>query len=189
MCFDQLIVHASSPTFCNIKPGNMFFVKNESFSHDRFENWKKSFSNYGLQTFSTKLSETTTAILVLNLRWTRKILSEKAVQTYLSEKAHNTVNVFEFVEELFTRMKKNTGFPHEVGVILGYPVEDVIEFEKHGGQGYKYCGCWKSYCDVEKAKKCQCKYKACISMCDRMYEQGYSLKQIIEEYGKCADVA
>ncbi len=112
MCFDQLIVHASSPTFCNIKPGNMFI-----------------------------------------------------------------------------RMKKNTGFPHEVGVILGYPVEDVIEFEKHGGQGCKYCGCWKSYCDVEKAKKCQCKYKACISMCDRMYEQGYSLKQIIEEYGKCADVA
>ena len=29
MSFNQIIVQSSSPTFCNIKPGNIFFVKNE----------------------------------------------------------------------------------------------------------------------------------------------------------------
>ena len=42
-------------------------------------------------------------------------------------------------------MKNEQGFPHEIGVILGYPVEDVIEFEKHQGKNCKYCGCWKRY--------------------------------------------
>ena len=182
MSFDQIVIHSSSPTFCNIKPGNMFFVKNEVFLLDKFDVWKESFMKYGLMAFSNQLSDTSTAILLLNICWCRKILADSFVQAYLSEKGYHTSSVFDFVEELFSRMTNNEGFPHEVGVILGYPVEDVIEFENHQGHDCKYCGCWKSYSDVENAKDCQCKYKDCRNMCDQLFEQGYSLNQIIEKY-------
>lgn len=43
-------------------------------------------------------------------------------------------------------------FPHEIGVLLGYPLEDVIGFIINRGQNPLYTGYWKVYADV-KAKK------------------------------------
>jgi len=42
-------------------------------------------------------------------------------------------------------------FPHEVGLFLGYPVEDVSGFIRHKGMNYKLCGYWKVYGDVDYA--------------------------------------
>ena len=182
MGFDQIIVHSSSPTFCHIKPGNMFFVKSEIFSQDKFDAWKESFIKYCLMTFSAQISETSTAILVLNVCWCRKILADVFVQAYLADKGYFTSSVYNFVEELYTRMINNKCFPHEVGVILGYPVDDVIEFENHQGHDCKYCGCWKSYSDVNNAKDCHCKFTECSRLCEKWYEEGYSINQIITKY-------
>jgi hypothetical protein len=56
-------------------------------------------------------------------------------------------------------------FPHEIGIFLGYPVEDVRGFVAHKGRNYKLCGYWKVYGDVEKAKKCFRRYDACREYC------------------------
>ena len=189
MSFDQIIVQSSSPTFCDIKPGNLFFVKNEDFDNDKFEAWKESFFKRGLMASYAQISETSTAILVLNVCWCRKILDDVFVQAYLSEKGYHTSSVFDFVEELFSRMIENEGFPHEVGLILGYPVEDVIEFENHQGHDCKYCGCWKSYSDVDKARDCHCRFTECSRLCKKWYDEGYSINQIITKYQTLKTVA
>ncbi len=44
-------------------------------------------------------------------------------------------------------------FPHEIGIFLGYPVEDVQGFMKNQGKDYLYCGYWKVYSNVEQTKK------------------------------------
>lgn len=189
MSFNQIIVQSSSPTFCNIKPGNIFFVRNETFDKEKFEAWKESFYKRGLMVFSAQISETSKAILVLNVCWARKILADVFVQAYLSEKGYHTGSVFYFVKELFSRMLEKEGFPHEVGVILGYPVEDVIEFENHKGHDCKYCGCWKCYSDVEKAKDCHCRFTECSRLCKQWYDEGYSINQIITKYQNLKTVA
>lgn len=189
MSFDQIIVHSSSPTFCNIKPSNMFFVKNAEFDTKKFEAWKESFLKYGLMAFATQISDTSTAILVLNVCWVRKILDDIFVKAYLFEKGYRTGSAFDFVVELFSRMIENEGFPHEVGVILGYPLEDVIEFEKQEGHNCKYCGFWKSYFDVENAKKCKCKFTECSRLCKKWYDEGFSINQIITKYQSLNEAA
>ena len=67
MSFDQIIIQSSSPTFCNIKPGNLFFVKNEAFDKAKFEVWKEAFFKRGLMASYAQISETSTAILLLNV--------------------------------------------------------------------------------------------------------------------------
>jgi hypothetical protein len=52
-------------------------------------------------------------------------------------------------------------FPHEIGLFLGYPVEDVLGFVRHKGRNYKLCGYWKVYGDVEQAKLRFRQYDAC----------------------------
>ena len=44
MNFNQMMIHFCAPTFCNIKPGNLFFVQNKIFSKSSFEAWKKDFA-------------------------------------------------------------------------------------------------------------------------------------------------
>ncbi len=117
MSFDQMMIKFSAPTLCNIKSGNMFFARNNTFSQTSFDTWKASLNKYGIAIFCL----------------------------HLSEKGYEVSNAFDFVNDLFNRMENEQGFPHEIGVILGYPVEDVIEFEKHQGKNCKYCGCWKRY--------------------------------------------
>lgn len=44
-------------------------------------------------------------------------------------------------------------FPHELGVLLGYPLEDVQGFMENQGENYTYCGYWKVYGNIEQAKR------------------------------------
>ena len=39
-------------------------------------------------------------------------------------------------------------FPHEMGLLLGYPIEDVVGFMEHSGKEYLYSGYWKVYENV-----------------------------------------
>ena len=189
MSFDQMMIKFSAPTLCNIKSGNMFFARNNTFSKDCFDVWKSSLAKYGIAAFSNHLSETSTVILVLNICWVRKILNDSFVKAYLCEKGYKISNAYNFINDLFVRMKNEQGFPHEIGVILGYPVEDVIEFEKHHGKNCKYCGCWKSYSDVENAKVCKCNFTECSKLCKNWYDAGYSLDRIINKYKKYSKAA
>lgn len=44
-------------------------------------------------------------------------------------------------------------FPHEMGLFLGYPIDDVKGFIENDGKDFLYCGYWKVYKDVtEKIK-------------------------------------
>jgi hypothetical protein len=47
----------------------------------------------------------------------------------------------------------NEGVPHEVGIFLGYPLEDVKGFIKNGGRNSKLSGYWKVYGDEAVALK------------------------------------
>ncbi|MDR2747710.1 MAG: DUF3793 family protein [Treponema sp.] len=51
--------------------------------------------------------------------------------------------------------------PHEVGLFLGYPLDDVQGFIENRGSRYKLCGTWKVYGDVEKARDHFRRYELC----------------------------
>ena len=44
-------------------------------------------------------------------------------------------------------------FPHELGILLGYPLHDVIGFIEHAGQNCIFCGYWKVYALPAQKKK------------------------------------
>jgi hypothetical protein len=51
--------------------------------------------------------------------------------------------------------------PHEAGLFLGYPLDDVLGFIRHRGGNCKLCGVWKVYGDPERAKKQFRQYELC----------------------------
>ena len=63
----------------------------------------------------------------------------------------------EIRRELIHRYEKyaegNGMFPHEMGVLLGYPTEDVLGFIENQGKNYLYAGYWKVYGNLEDTLK------------------------------------
>lgn len=54
---------------------------------------------------------------------------------------------------LITHRDGKGEYPHELGILLGYPLEDVEGFIRNKGKNYLYSGYWKVYGDVEKARQ------------------------------------
>ena len=73
---------------------------------------------------------------------------------------------------------KKTTYPHEIGLFLGYPLEDVRGFIDNKGEHCSFSGYWKVYGDVEKAK---CRFADFERDKARMIAavmSGYSIRQI-----------
>ncbi|MEI3013614.1 MAG: DUF3793 family protein [Ruthenibacterium lactatiformans] len=85
------------------------------------------------------------------------------------------------LDELSRRMRsaKAGGFPHEIGLFLGYPLEDVTGFIAAGGAEYRCSGCWKVYGDVEQAQHLFRRYAACRKRYLAMASSGLTLGEML----------
>lgn len=77
-------------------------------------------------------------------------------------------------------IKSGEIFPHELGLFLGYPTEDVEGFIKNKGENYLYAGYWKVYKDVEKKKLLFDAYESAKEGLLLLVAHGYSMRSIIE---------
>nr|WP_295685517.1 DUF3793 family protein [uncultured Lachnoclostridium sp.] len=61
----------------------------------------------------------------------------------------------EMIDRLSIRLEmyffEEEAFPHELGVFLGYPIDDILAFMKEGGKNSLITGYWKVYSEVEDA--------------------------------------
>ena len=69
-------------------------------------------------------------------------------------------------------------FPHEVGLFLGYPPEDVEGFIENKARSCKLTGYWKVYSDEEKAKKIFAKYSKCTRVYTEQYADGKTIERL-----------
>lgn len=188
MTFEQIIIQCSAPSICGIKPGNMFTTSSERYSEEIVSFYKNQFLKYGIFLKTFKTSKNLVMFFTYDFVWIRKILGDSFVKAYLAGKNYPVEEgIFSVMEELFKRLQKQENFPHEVGIFLGYPLEDVISFEQMEGKNCKYCGYWKSYQNPEEAKLCRCKYNNCSQMCKKWFDEGLSVSQIIKKYKKVTE--
>lgn len=73
-------------------------------------------------------------------------------------------------------------FPHELGLLLGYPAEDVIGFIVNEGKNYLYTGYWKVYANVQETVRLFEQYQSAKENVIRMVARGISIHRIIERY-------
>lgn len=91
------------------------------------------------------------------------------------------------LRRLMERLEGEGDFPHEVGLFLGYPPEDVVGFlTDKTGTGCKLCGTWKVYHDVEGAQKKFHLYKCCQQWLEKKLDQGETLTSLLGRRDRAA---
>ena len=82
------------------------------------------------------------------------------------------------LSELFHRLEHHHRFPHEVGLFLGYPLEDVAEFIRQGGKDFCCSGRWKVYRDADAAEARFRQYAVCTNILLNHYRRGTPLPRL-----------
>ena len=96
-----------------------------------------------------------TAFLIYDRQPLIQYLQYKTVRGMLRQMGYQTSDLAGILQEFARRcrcyMNTKQQFPHEMGLILGYPPEDVSGFILHKGKDYLYSGYWKVYGNVDYA--------------------------------------
>lgn len=77
-------------------------------------------------------------------------------------------------------VQNGKAFPHEIGVLLGYPAEDVKGFVVNEGKNYLYSGYWKVYGDLSEAKQLFYKFDRAKEALIELVSKGIGIRNVIE---------
>lgn len=70
-------------------------------------------------------------------------------------------------------------FPHEIGLFLGYPPDDVLQYVKTGGRGCLLCGYWKVYSNPKQALQVFHLYTECKERFALQIKSGMTIREIV----------
>lgn len=96
----------------------------------------------------------------------------------LSDAGYGELRLGNCMRCLIERLQKSEDFPHEIGLFLSYPPEDVQGFIDNRAQNYKCICAWKVYGDEEKAQRTFEQYRKCTQIYCRSYRAGTKLEEL-----------
>lgn len=177
---EEMIIRHCAPTLAGIKTGNIFCcdynTKEELWVFLRGLNQK--LVKKGLRVLPLRLENGRAMIYVFRPNRLKKDLAHGTATRLLNERNYTTHSTDRCVLELMAQLKCHAEFPHEIGLFLGYPPEDVDGFIENGAANSKYTGLWKVYGNVDAAIKTFAKYKKCTDVYSTHYAKGRSIERL-----------
>ena len=112
----------------------------------------------------------------------RRLLSGTDVRPFLAKNrlpSRSGALMGEIRRRLRAYYGNRASFPHEIGFVLGYPIEDVDGFMSDGGQGARACGRWKVYGNVDEALRRFKELEREELRIKRLYSEGTPLRGLL----------
>jgi hypothetical protein len=113
-------------------------------------------------------------------------LQNSRVKAFMISLGYTEFGIERILRELKAKytahMNVKDEFPHELGLILEYPVTDVCAFIENQGKNSLYVGYWKVYSDLPIALSIFEKYDRAKEVLIRLVSQGYDMNWIMNIY-------
>lgn len=179
---EEGLIRHCSPTLAALKTAALFTVA-RTFGNEFSETlgrWNVRLLKKGV--VMIKLCERNGRALIYVFRVNRLAgeLARPRIRSFLAENGYDigSRGVSGALSSLRSRLAEEGGFPHEIGVFLGYPIDDVIGFIRNNGRNCKISGCWKVYCDERAAQKTFARFRKCEDVYMRLWRCGRSVLQL-----------
>ncbi len=170
-----------APLLIGIKIANLLIVPNSKAKYIG-----SLFQDTSIAVHIICQSDKKTFFLLFNVCELKKYLNQNKQSEILKTLGYNTANFESMMEEFSNRYEayiQNRGlFPHEIGLFLGYPVEDVVGFIENEGKNFLYIGYWKVYSNPSKAAQLFEQYNEAKEMVIRMVSTGIGIRNILKHY-------
>ena len=177
---DELFIRYCAPTLAGMKTGSMFpcsYNSSEELTND-IRRANLIFVPKGLRVLPLHQKNGRALIYVFRPKSLAEALSDDTAISVLEKRGYKNIGVTPCICQLLDHFNKKDEFPHEVGIFLGYPPEDVSGFIENHAHHEKCTGCWKVYGDEDQAKRTFAKYKKCTDVYCNQYKKGKSIDHL-----------
>lgn len=177
---DSCLVRRCAPTLAGLKAGNLFCLElcDGIVLCNVLARWNQILNPKGVLARVVAERRGRYFIYVYRNSALENLGNSCEVQNFLKGFGYIGFDVESLLNFFQVRMNRSVCFPHEVGVFLGYPLQDVKDFIAYGGKNCKLIGCWKVYNDVPNSMHIFEVYKKCHKILNERFEQGDSLEQL-----------
>ena len=177
---EEMIIRHCSPTLAGLKTGNIFTCSFES--EDDMKNRLRKLNGIivkkGLRALALRYSQGRAMIYIYRPARLHSDLRNARADSILRGLGYTGETEMGCVLQLMKRLGENGEFPHEIGLFLGYPPEDVQGFIDNKADNCKCVGCWKVYGDEEKARITFGRYRKCTDIYCAKYAQGKTIEKL-----------
>jgi hypothetical protein len=177
---EEMIVRHCSPTLAGIKTGNLFSCNCASTDQlaSEVRDLNKKLVPKGLRIIPLRVHQGRALIYVYRPSRLKTDLLDMKAKQMLEDNGYLPENADLCVIHLMQRLQHEETFPHEIGLFLSYPPEDVYGFIEHHADGCKCVGCWKVYGDEEAARRTFEQYEKCTRIYWIQWEHGRSIERL-----------
>lgn len=148
---EHSFIYQCAPVIAGLKISNLFIIEMI---------WLKKaldlIEAFGLSYHMLYSAYDKAVIFVFNREKTTESINRAANSAFFRDIGYSELSLDHLLTKISVRyrgyMKHKAGFPDELGILLGYPEEDVKGYIENKGKNYLYNGYWKVYRDVEEKK-------------------------------------
>ena len=179
---EEMLIRHCSPTLAGLKTGNIFTcaVSDAEEMRNTVRKWNRRLAKKGLRVMPLRYKDGKAMIYVFRPSRLSRDLAHGTADRILRERGYSPDCPAKCIPHLIRRLSENDqieDFPHEIGLFLGYPPEDVCGFIENRDD-CKCVGCWKVYGDTASAEKLFARYKKCTAVYCRHHADGKPVERL-----------
>ena len=176
----ELLIQCCAPTLAGIKTGSIYscpYEEKKTLLKD-LQMLNRVLSPRGLRIMPLRFSDSRALLYLFRPDELVRDLQCQCAREILTKAGYSDFRLGTCMHCLIERLQKRAAFPHEIGLFLSYPPEDVKGFIENRAQNYKCIGLWKVYGDEEKAQRTFEKYRKCTESYCRSFRAGKKLEEL-----------
>ena len=177
---EEVIVRLGAPTLAGLKTGSLFtcaYTSRRDVEKSLMQ-LNRRFAPKGLCLLPLRYSEKNVLLYLFRPADLSRDLRDRQAEALLRQEGYSCESCGKCLATLTRKLRGGGDFPHEIGLFLSYPPEDVKGFMENRAANYKLSGLWKVYGDEGKAKELFAKYKKCTDIYCERYEAGCSIDEL-----------
>ncbi len=177
---EQLVIEHCAPTLANLKTANLLSCTYE-LPEDLYASLRK---------LNSRLTARGVRALPVRMKDHRALVylyrPKRLCEDFKNAQSANILRSFGYdpncpakcLARLRGRLKESGEFPHEIGLFLGYPPEDVQGYLVHRGRCAKCVGHWTVYGDEEFARASFARFRKCTTVYCRQWSLGTPIDRL-----------
>ena len=178
---EELVVRQCAPTLAGIKTGSLFRAAYEDKKQllGQIREINQRLREKGLCLLPLRFRNGNALLYLYRPERLKTDLNNELARRTLGNAGYTDQNPGRCVGTLIRRLQNEAEFPHEIGLFLGYPSEDVDGFIRNTAENSKCTGVWKVYGDEKKAEKTFETYRKCTRLYRSAYRKYRSIDRLV----------
>ncbi len=188
---EQKFLQHCSPTFAKIKASSLFKLSFKSLSEKHkleaeLRSLTQLLDSQGFKLFILQTTQKYIQVLLYHHALLEQLLQKAEIKQFLASYSYHYKDSNEALEQLKMRVHRSKSFPHEIGVFLAYPLNEVQAFIQHhscpqaASHNNPVCaGAWRVFCDKNASERCFMRYRRCTRCLCELHLQGHDLSLLI----------